>query len=292
MPTPQKQRPAGNVKKPVGSGGSIFDSLVPMGEQPEEGLKCLFYGLAGSGKTTLWGTFPKPILCMLASGGNKPGELRSLRSPKYKDVIFPHVLSTADQMLELVKGQEKTDRFKTVVLDHATGYQDLILSEWLGKPAPEQKSWGLVEQRDWGAIGSRFKDSVRALLSLSCNVVLVAHQREKTKEESDESFEQFVSPAVIPSIGSWLQGACDYICQCYVRKKIEQRKKVIEIKGVKKEKVYEVDTGKVEYCLRTSPTTSHAGRFRMPKEGAVDLPPEIVDPDYDKLLSLINGLSE
>jgi hypothetical protein len=45
----------------------------------------------------------------------------------------------------------------------------------------------------------------------------------------------------------------------------------------------------VEYCLRTEPHEVFQTKFRMPGD---DIPDCIVDPTYDKVVSLINGNQE
>jgi ABC-type lipoprotein export system ATPase subunit len=47
-------------------------------EFSDDTIQLLLYGRSGTGKTTLWSTFPKPILGVICSGGQRSGELRSV----------------------------------------------------------------------------------------------------------------------------------------------------------------------------------------------------------------------
>jgi hypothetical protein len=50
-----------------------------------------------------------------------------------------------------------------------------------------------------------------------------------------------------------------------------------------------VKTREVEYCLRTGPHPVYCTKFRLPKGNP--LPESIVDPDYDKIMTIIRGQS-
>ena len=47
---------------------------------------------------------------------------------------------------------------------------------------------------------------------------------------------------------------------------------------------------KVDYCLRTAPHPVYTTKFRIPTWPGVDsLPPEIINPSYEKIQALIDG---
>jgi hypothetical protein len=71
------------------------------------------------------------------------------------------------------------DNFATVVLDHVTGLQDMVLKEILGlDEIPVQKSWGLATQQQYGTCILRCKELLSALLSVQANVILVAQEKD------------------------------------------------------------------------------------------------------------------
>jgi hypothetical protein len=175
--------------------------------------------------------------------------------------------------------------FKTVVLDHASGLQDLVLAEILGiEEVPEQLAWGTASQQQWGEVALKMKTYLRALLNLSQNVVIVAQQRVFEPKEEDSVGSTYVASALSPSVVGWLNPACDYICQTMKKQKMTEK----TYKVGKKEMTKQIPGKGVDYCLRVGPHETFTTKFRLPK-GAAILPEIIVDPNYDKLIKLIRA---
>jgi len=281
MPNVTKQKPKKTRRKKT---GSAVDRIAPIGFDEDDGIKINLYGRSGTGKTTLWATFPKPILAVVASGGSKPGELRSINTPEYRKTIHHTLIEKAGDIRELVDHQRDTEKFSTVVLDHATGLQDLVLKEILGlDDLPAQGSWGMARQQDWGQCALQMKELLRSLLSLDCNVVIVAQEREFNTDTEGDLLMPFVGSALTPSVTGWLNPACDYICQTFIRQRTEEKETKIGKKTVRtRSKV-----GGVDYCLRTAPDPVFTTKFRLPK--GTELPDVVVDPTFDKINSLIQG---
>ena len=248
-----------------------------------DGIKLLLYGESGTGKTTFWATFPGPIKVLVCSGGNKPGELRSIDTPEYRKKITPISISSYDQCREEITNSED---FATVVLDHASGFADMVLGEIIGKPVPAQKSWGLATQQQYGQMALQCKDVFREMLNLSGNVVIIAQQRTFGGKEDGgdpELMKPTVGAALTPSLTGWLNPACDYVIQMFKRPKMS--KSTVTVGG---KSVVTTTRGKgVEYCARTEPHDVFMTKFRIPK--GKTLPECIVDPDYDKLVRVIRG---
>jgi hypothetical protein len=114
------------------------------------------------------------------------------------------------------------------------------------------------------------------------NVVIVAQEREFNTEDNNDLLMPFVASALTPSVVGWLNPACDYIGQTFIRQK-EVIKKV-KIAGKVKERRM---TDGVEYGLRTAPDPTFTTKFRLPK--GTPVPDVIIDPDYDKIYALIRG---
>ena len=281
MPKISKQaaRPTGRTKS-----AGVLSRIRKMGFDPEDGIRINLYGRSGTGKTTLWGTFPKPILAIICSGGKEPGELRSIDTPANRKVIDQVSLEKPEELEELVALQNETEKYRTIVLDHATGLQDMVLAQILGvEQIPEQKSWGLATRDQYGTTGIRMKTLLRLLLDLRCNVVIVAQERNFNEESESDLINPYVASALSPSVMGWLGPAADYIAQTFIREQTEQ--KLLKIAGKTTSRLEK--TGRVEYCLRVGPSATYATKFRVPK--GVELPEVIVDPDYDKIAKLIQG---
>lgn len=262
--------------------GGIWSRIAPM-SLDEEGIKILLYGRSGTGKTTLWSTFPGPILVLVCSGGMKPGELRSIDTPENRKKIHTVTLETGMEIME-VCSDPQVEKYKTVVLDHASGLQDRVLAELLDmKDIPVQKSWGLASQQQYGQCTAQCKEFFRALLSLPQNVVIIAQEREFNTESETEFIQPSVGAALSPSLTGWLNPACDYVCQTFLRQRTEER--TVKIAG--KTSTRTVAAGGVEYCLRVGAHSVYTTKFRKPL--GEDLPDVIVDPDFGKIKKLISG---
>lgn len=261
--------------KPPPSTGSAWDMV--------DSIRMLLYGESGTGKTTLWATFPGPILALICSGGDKPGELRSIDTPEYRRKITPKVIRTSDEFDREVRSAAN---WGTVVLDHASGFADMKLSEIIGRPTPAQKGWGLATQQQYGQLSLQCKEAFRMLLNMPCNVVIVAQQRTfggKDDGIDPELIKPTVGAALTPSVTGWLNPACDYVVQTFKRPRMVR--KVSKVNGKEIAHV-ERDKG-VEYCLRCEPHDVFMTKFRVPKGRT--LPDVIVDPDYSKVLAAIRG---
>lgn len=247
----------------------------------------LLYGRSGTGKTTLWATFPGPILAMICSGGQQPGELLSVNTPENRSKISQVVINESTEIKEVIDYTKETGAFNTLVLDHASGLQDLILKEILGlEELPAQKSWGMASQAQYGQCSLQCKEVFRALLGVGCHVVIVAQERDFKGESESEIITPTIGAALTPSVTGWLNPACDFVVQTFIRPTVEYTTNKVGGKEITTNK-----RGKgVEYCLRTEPHEIYQTKFRVPKGSK--LPEVIVDPSYEKIAALINGLNE
>jgi hypothetical protein len=263
---------------------SVIDRIKPIGFEEDHGIQILLYGRSGTGKTTLWSTFPGKILAIICSGGLQAGELRSVDTPENRDKIRQVVLENSGEIRDIVAyAADPANEFKTIVLDHASGLQDLVLKEILGlTQLPAQMSWGLATQQQYGQCTLQCKELLRALLGLKANIVIVAQEREFGGGEGQELIKPTVGAGLTPSLTGWLNTAVDYIGQTYIRGKVEMRKQ----KALGREVEQAVRVKGVDYVLRALPDEVYTTKFRMPKGRQID---DIVDPTYDKIISLIRG---
>lgn len=278
MPSISKQSHKPVAKK---SSGSVLDRLDSAWDMIDT-LSLLLFGRSGSGKTTLWSTFPKPILAVIVSGGKRPEELKSISRELRKEIKAVVLNDSADFPLLM----EQAGDFATVVLDHVTSFQDLILREILGlDELPEQKSWGLASQSQYGVCTTQCKEHLRKLLDLPQFRVIVGQERDYSKKDESNGetdiTQPFISVAATPSLAGWLAPACSYVCQTYLRRGTVT--KTVKIAG--KDKTVS-KPGQIEYCLRVAPHEVFASKFRVPK--GKQRPECIVDPSYEKIAELIS----
>lgn len=198
------------------------------------------------------------------------------------------VLQTSDELRQVVEALHSGDlSYETVVLDHCSGFQDMVLKDILGlDKIPEQKGWGLASQQTYGQCTAQCKEYFRGLLGLPCNVVLVAQERNFNEESESDLIAPTVGAAMTPSLTGWLNPACDYIVQMFKREQQEEKQTKIGDKTITRRE----GTGVIEYCLRTGPHAVYQTKFRVPK--GTPLPDAIVDPDYNDIIALIRGEGE
>ena len=257
----------------------MLDRIQPVGVTTD-GYTFNIYGRSGSGKTVLACSFPKPLLIIGTEDGTESVS-------DLGDEGVDHVcLESSPEMVDLLN--HAPSKYKTVVLDTASRFQDLILREVLGiKELPAQLAWGTATQQQWGQVGLQCKEHFRKLLDLrlhGLNIVVIAQDRTFGDErDGTEKLDPTVGNALSPSIAGWLNAACNYVVHTYLRE--ETKETIQEVAGVEVPTLEK--TGDVEYCLRVKPHPVYMVKFRLPKGTKYD--PVMVDPDYDKLAALIEG---
>ena len=227
VPTIAKQTGGNNAQKTVPSVKS-----VPSAWDLTDKLNVLLFGDSGTGKTSLWATFPGPILALICSGLSRPGELRSINTPEYRKKIHPVLIPSSTQYHQEL---DKAGDYATVVLDHALGLSDMVLSydicgltEMLKakyRQAGKGESWSVVSQQQYGQLAIELTTlHLARLLDSPGNVVIVAHERIfKGREEAGSSSDIIkpkVGAALTPNVAGWLHKACDYTMQTFIRPKM------------------------------------------------------------------------
>jgi hypothetical protein len=245
-----------------------------------KGVKLLAYGRGKTGKTRLFATFPKPALILGTEDGTS-----SISDVEGVDFLFLQKSTEVDEVVSLVQDGQ----YASVGLDTAGGLQDLILKEVLDlDEIPIQKTWGIARKQDWGTVGIQFKERMRNLLNLAdqdlANVMVIAHERNFSEDSSEELMTPTVGAALTPGAAGWLNGACDYVCQTFIREETKTTTKKVAGKSIKQTK----KTGNAEYCLRIGPHPVYLTGFRVSHK-ITDLPDCIVDPSYDKIKNVIEG---
>ena len=241
------------------------------------------FGGPGTGKTTLWSTFPKPILALICSGELKsPNELKSI-DPKDRQGIDTVNLENCEEINQVSEIVDEGG-YKTVVLDHMTSFSDLVLKQVLkvDKIAP-QLSWGTAEQQQWGEHGLLCKTFLKTLIDLDAYTVVVSQERYFEPPRDSELGRGVYGPATTPTIAGWMVPAMDYSIQMAIRN--ETKTKIMNVKG--KEIEERVKTGNREFVAYCRLDPGRMTKFRFPRSLVDKVPDAIINPTFQKLNDLI-----
>jgi hypothetical protein len=292
-----KPKPAAKVTASLSPNGVTAPTQPDAGPDPwgaTDSVRMLLYGPSGAGKTTLWATFPGPILCLLCSGGARPGELKSVATPENKRKIKPVIVTSVDHLM--AEAEAAAGRYATLVLDHATGFSDLVIKELLGldeipvtksRKAGKGESWSLVSQQQYGQVAVTCKETFRRLLNHPGHVVIVAQERVFGGREDglpSDVIKPTVGAALTPSVTGWLNPACDYVVQMFKRPRMLR----VEAEVAGQKIVTEMRDKGVDYCLRVEPHDVYMTKFRIPG-GLPEGLDVIINPTYSKIVDLVNG---
>lgn len=232
-------------------------------------IAALFYGRAGTGKTTLASTFPAPILHL---------DIREKGTDSIVDV--PDIDTVAidewdefEQVYWYLKANPT--KYKTVVIDAVSQLQDFAVDAAV---AESGKNNDVVSKREWGIAAGKMKTWIinyRDLVDLGIAVVFLAHDRAQEGEEGEEGeLMPSMGPRVMPSVASVLTASVKLIGNTFV-KEVTQKQDNGTIKR------------DVIYCLRIGPHAYYETKIRQPKGSYV--PDVLENPDYNALVSLMKG---
>ena len=179
--------------------------------ESEDYIKALFYGPNGTGKTTVAGTFPAPIIFDINERGTRVLATEEGRIKK----------RAVDEFEMLVQGfwylKSGKHPFKTVVLDNITTLQEVAMRYIMNKEADFDlsKDMDMPTKRDWGGLSQILKRWLIDFRNLPMNVVFIA-QEKRDRDEDLESDDASVYPQVTPSVRGILGAAVDVIGRTYV----------------------------------------------------------------------------
>lgn len=255
---------------------AIRKKILAAGDLPPE-IQVVLYGKAGTGKTTLAATFPKPVLFIDCSEKGTD----SVRDVEEVDVLRAESWEDVDHAYWFLKKDDHN--YKTVVVDTMSQAQDLRIQKVMedkGKSISvgSEGQWGSMARKDWGTVSAALKSFIISMRDLpNVNVIFVAHDRVfGGEEEEDESvIAPSVGPRLMPSVATTLNGAVSIIGNTFIRETVSKKRVG---KRVREER-------KIEYCLRIGPNAYYVTKIRKPRRR--QLPDVIADPSYDSLLSFI-----
>lgn len=131
-------------------------------------IKMLLYGQAGTGKTTMALSAPKPLLIDFDDGASR------LHADHRVDTV--QVKSWAECLQVM---QEDLSAYETIVIDTIGKMLDFIITDVCKGKVPQINNWG--------TINNNFTSFVRMLHALDKNVIFVAH-RDNRKEGDNNVF--------------------------------------------------------------------------------------------------------
>lgn len=256
---------------------SILDRAKPV-KKINKPRSWVIYGRAGSGKTTLAGSFPGPVLLV---------DCRDEGTDSVSDVEGMDVFEVeeSEDMDELYWALKSNPRgYKTVIIDTVTQLQQIRVEEasegkkLKGKAAGD---WGTMTKQDWGGISSWLKKVITDYRSLDMEVVFLAQDRVFNAGEEDEGQDGAINPEVgprlSPSVMSHLCAAVHMVGNTFIRERV----KVKKVNGKR------VEESVKEYCIRLGPSTSYITKLRKPK--SIALPDFLVNPTYEEILEIVTG---
>jgi hypothetical protein len=238
-----------------------------------------FYGRSGTGKTTLAGSFPGPVYLVDIDddGWDSVSDVKDL------EVTEPKTWEAHEEVYWWLKAGDHN--FKTVVIDTVTNLQTLAIRKVLQdkkKSTERAGDWGTMTKREWGDVAQLMKSWISNWRDLDMEVVFIAQDRlfnfGGDEEEVDAELAPEVGPRLSPSVASALNAAVSVIGNTFIRE-TEYTK---EVAGKKKQLT------RIEYCLRVGPNPVYITKMRKPI--GIKLPPVIIDPTYEELIDIIEGV--
>lgn len=252
----------------------------------------VFYGQSATGKTSLAGTFPGPILiCDCRDKGTASlGTTENVRVKKIE------TWEDAEHVYWYLKKNPK--KFRTVVWDTMSQLQQICIEavlEEAGKDPETAGEWGVMTKQDFGSVASRMKPFITNCRDLPMNTIFIAQHRTFNLPDEDDIesgtalLAPEVGPALMPSIAKHLNASVSVIGNTFIRTRIEEVV-TTETKGKGKHKktIEHIDEEEhIEYCLRIGPSPIYVTKVRKGRE--IKLPDVIVDPTYKSIMKALKG---
>ena len=140
----------------------------------EKRLKCLMYGVGGSGKTMAAISFPKPYLIDCEKGSDHKPHMDKLIETGGQ--VFHS--SDFDEVLNEIKELATTPHeFKTLIIDPLTVIYDNLLDKSAADRASPSNPDGLAHGGHYIATNRKMKYLMRCLLALDMNVIITSHSK-------------------------------------------------------------------------------------------------------------------
>lgn len=264
----KKKRRAKKTSEPT----SILDKIQPV-THLKTNLVMMVYGRSGTGKTHFGSTFPRPILFI---DTNERGT-ETIAQEEEIDVVRVTEWDEIDQLYWALLNKETETEYASVVIDQVTNLQDIGMHEVLRRARKGKDE--VFSQRNWGQLSGMLKQFISDFRDLSdhYNLLLIAHERVfEGGDDEDEAIEPSIGARVMPSVGSFLDGAVDAIGSTFIKERWETEDKK--------------EVRHVDYCMRIGPHAFYSTKIRRPVS-AGPIPELIVNPTFKKIRDLTAGKS-
>lgn len=241
------------------------ESRIKRVQDINDPMNLAFYGRSGTGKTTITGTLPKPLLVADVRD-------RGTKSVKKKPGIFVYPIRSTEDFEELYWYLvDNPTKYKSLSLDTVTQLAQLVIAKFKGK--------GNMSRRVYGDSSGYLNPWIIKFAELPLITAFTA--QEKLFGGSDESEDDEIAPemglSLMPSIAVTINAAVDVIGNTFIR---EVSKKVKTKTGMKSEVV-------TEYCMRIGPHARYLTKLRRDPSLGGEVPKIMLNPTYDKIINLM-----
>lgn len=238
------------------------------------------YGSQGTGKTTLLGSFPKPILLLdfNEKGTDSVVDIADLDVARIKSRAQLEAVFWALKRGTL-RSKKSKKPYKTIGWDTVTQAQQMVIEDVSGSDEP--MSFGTLSRQEWGEVSGSMKKYIVDFRDLDMETVFLCQQRiipPRDDEVDDGNVTTEVGPALQPAVAMSLNSNVNFIGQTFKRLLIKK-------KEVGKGKTVKVK--KIQYCLLVGPDDVRLSKIRKPRNV---VPPEfLINPTYKDLIEAIEG---
>ena len=229
------------------------------------------YGRAGTGKTTIACTGPKPLLLIdVKDKGTDSGK----RPDTERGDITIFSLESFDEIYEIYDYlQDHPSQFKSVVIDHMTALQEL---SHLKVQEEEEKEH--MSQQMFGISSGYLKEVIglyKGLVDIGITPTFICQDRlEGGDGEGEDQLLPEVGPNLMPSVARFLCAASRVIGHTY------QFERVDKLEGAKVRRT-------VEFRLRLGPNPYYITKVTRPF--GTPCPMYIVDATYKDIMKVVRG---
>lgn len=249
---------------------SIEDKLVDLTEL-ETPMVITLYGRPGSGKTTIAGSGPKPMLFIDV----KDKGTESLKRPgTVEGDITVCEVSDLDEVYDLYDYIiDHPKKYKSVVIDHLTTLQDISHQK-----VREEEGKTKMSQQLYGFSASYLKEIIsmyKELTDYGITPIFIAEDRlESGDGDGEDQLLPEVGPGIMPSVSRFLCAASRVIGHTYLQERVEKTGDM---------KVRRT----IEYRLRLGPNPYYITKVTRPKGNYC--PAYVVDPSYQDIVDIVKG---